>query len=198
MIISDNEAVARLTSPGNLINKIKSAGSRNSAMNLFGINRNNVNSNPLASQEIKAASTAVILDEKETIEQEEIKPFFNPFNDKRDFLVLTKQEDKLPSTEQNPSVSNLLADSETQIKLGLAHDTALSLLTDSVAMMKIKLDDIKPDKLPAVISAASKVVEGIRRERNEASKNSKGQDVHYHFYTPVSKKISDFEVIEVS
>lgn len=196
MIISDNEAVARLTSPGNLINKIKSAGSRNSAMGLFGINRNKVaDSSPLASQEIKAASKAVILDAP--AEQEEIKPFFNPFNDKRDSLILAKQEESPIATEEHPSVSNLLEDSETQIKLGLAHDTALSLLTDSVAMMKIKLDDIKPDKLPAVIGAASRVVESIRRERSEANKNSHGQDVHYHFYTPVAKKMSDFEVIEV-
>ena len=65
-------------------------------------------------------------------------------------------------------------------------------------MLALKLDEVKADKLPSVITAASKVVESIRRERMELNKSSKGKDVHYHFYNTEQRKISDYEVIEVS
>ena len=49
-----------------------------------------------------------------------------------------------------------------------------------------------------MISAASKTVESIRRERNENAKQGKDREVHYHFYTPEQKKVSDYEVIDVT
>lgn len=97
-----------------------------------------------------------------------------------------------------PSATDLISNSENQIKLSLAHDSALDVLTRATAMIGEKLDDIKADRLPAVIAATSKVVESIRRERSEASKNNKDREVHYHFYTPSQKKISDYEVIDVT
>lgn len=187
MIISNEEAAKRLNSPGNLINKLRSATPKNSAMGLFGVKTNQTNQT-----------------KQEDNKTELVRPrIFNPFEQKNETNIAVIEKNESPVTtpnspsEQNPSISNLLSDSETQIKLGLAHDNALSLLNKSVDILTTKLDDIKADKLPSVISAASKVVEGIRKERNEASRNSKGQDVHYHFYTPVARKVEEYTIIEV-
>ena len=78
-----------------------------------------------------------------------------------------------------------------------AHDNALSVLTDAVSELKLRLGEVKADKLPSVITATSKVVESIRRERNEAAKSGKDREVHYHFYVPQQKKLENFEVIDV-
>jgi hypothetical protein len=91
----------------------------------------------------------------------------------------------------------ILSNSDTQIKLGLAHDNAVKLLNDSLGLLSAKLDDVKADKLPATIMAASKVVESIRKERIEASRD-RDREVHYHFYTPQQKKMEEFEVIDVT
>jgi hypothetical protein len=178
MIINDSEAAKRLASPMNLINKLKTTSNRSSAMSLFGIGRQ-------ASPDKK----------KEEIK--EIKVTFNPFQTKEPLssLVPTSQPLQVSPSEK---LDNILEDHESQIKLGLAHDHALNLLNRSVDMLSSKLDDIKADRLPQVISAASKTVESIRRERNEASKNNKDREVHFHFYTPQQKKISEYEVIDVT
>jgi hypothetical protein len=106
-------------------------------------------------------------------------------------------EPKLNDESDAPLLDQILENNEAQISLGLAHDTALKLLTSSISSLATKLDEVKPDKLPAAIMAASKVVESIRRERNEALKNNKDREVHYHFYTPEQKVLTDYEVIEV-
>jgi hypothetical protein len=120
-------------------------------------------------------------------------PEFNPFHSP------TKTE--LPQAKtidtQTPLLDELVENSESQIKLGLAHDHALDLLQRSVDILSAKLDDVKADKLPSVISAASKVVESIRKERLEVSKSGKDREVHYHFYTPEQRKMDSYEIIEV-
>jgi hypothetical protein len=120
--------------------------------------------------------------------EDKAQPWINPF--KTDAPAAEE-----PSSEV--SLDDILEDSETNIKLAHAHNNAVNLLHNSIDMLATKLDNVKADKLPSVIAAASKTIESIRRERSEASKNNKGRDVHYHFYTPVQKKLSDYEVIEV-
>ena len=105
--------------------------------------------------------------------------------------------EKVPETS-TLTIDTLVSNNEDQIKLSLAHDTALDTLTKSVILLRDKLDDVKADRLPTVIAATSKVVESIRKERTEIAKSNKGKEVHYHFYTPEQKKISDYEVVEVS
>lgn len=169
MIVKDSDALARINSPMNLINRMSQMTNpvRKSAMSLF--------IRPELSQPlVLPAPTA-----------------FNP-------LTLDKQEETLIVTDNQLRLDDISDDHDSKIKLGLAHDKALQLLTDSVSALALKLDDVKADKLPSVIAAASKTVESIRRERNEASKNSKDREVHYHFYTPQQKKITDYEVIEVA
>jgi hypothetical protein len=173
MIINEQEAVARLNSPTNLINKLKNmtGAKRQSAMQLFGVGR----------------------------EKKEFLPALPaPFNP---FQVQPQEAINLPvptpTNLPDTTLDNILENHDSQIKLGLAHDNALVLLNNSVKMLADKLDDVKADKLPAVISAASKTVESIRKERSEASKNNKDREVHYHFYTPEQRKVSDYEVVEV-
>lgn len=172
MIINDKEAAARLNSPMNLINRLRrDNGNKNNAMSLFGIG--------LRPQEKK---------------DEIIKSSFNPFQQ-------AKPEEKpaeVPSAEPEPNIDTILKSNESQIKLSLAHDQALDLLNKSVAALSAKLDDVSAAKLPSVISAASKTVESIRRERAEASKNQKDHEIHYHFYTPQQKKVEDYEIIDVT
>jgi len=102
--------------------------------------------------------------------------------------VIEKEEAKL---------DDILQDSEAKINLGLAHDSALKLLNASLTLLSDKLPEVSASKLPSVIAAASKTVESIRKERNEAAKNNKDQEVHYHFYTPQQNKLENYEVIDV-
>jgi hypothetical protein len=111
-----------------------------------------------------------------------------------------KEEPKIVSLVKEalePKIDEILDDSEAKIKLSLAHDRAVELLTDSVAILINKLDDVKADKLPAVIMAASRTVESIRKERLESIKNQTNKEVHFHFYTPEQKSVEDYPVIEV-
>jgi len=175
MLLTSKEAESRLNSPLNLINKLRDRSlSRQNAMSLF-------------------------IPPKKS--EEKVKTF-NPFEQiNKDKINITEIITAAPASEQNnPSaetISNLIENHESQVQLGLAHDTALKLLNNSVTMLADKLDDIRADKLPGVVTAASKVVESIRRERSEASKSSKDKEVHYHFYTPQQRQISEYEVIDV-
>ncbi len=124
---------------------------------------------------------------------------FNPFKDKEQTPLSPIQIQSSAQTLPQPErLDSILENHDSQIKLGLAHDRALDLLNRSVEMLSTKLDDIKADKLPQVVSAASKTVESIRRERSEASKNKGDHDVHYHFYTPEQRRVDSYEVIDVS
>lgn len=169
MLINDKDALARLNAPGNLINRLR-GDKKNNAMSLFGMNKK-------AEQKVEL-----------------IKKDFNPFSQAKPVEEPTEIED---SPSQEPNLDSILDDHQSKIKLSLAHDKALELLTSSVTKLTAELDNVKPDKLPSVIAAASKTVESIRRERNEAAKNNKGQDVHFHFYTPSQRKLESYEVIEV-
>jgi hypothetical protein len=182
MIIDNKSAVARLASPMNLINQLRNttASNRKSAMSLFGIGKKKEEIIPYHRQ------TAVI-ELWDKIPEKEID--FNPFKPQAPPLEIVP-----------PPVTNLdsiLENHEGQIKLGLAHDNALDLLTRSIGMLSVKLDEVSAAKLPTVITAAGKVVESIRKERIAIRANGSDREVHYHFYTPNQKVIKDFEVIDV-
>ena len=172
MIISDSEAVARLNNPMNLINSLhRKRQNSNAAMSLFGMGENKVEAKPRS---------------------------FNPFA-KSEIAVIPPLISKAQSAAplEHPAIADLIDNTDSQIKLSLAHDNALDLLNNSVAILSAKLDEVHPSKLPSVISAASKTVESIRRERLEINKSSAGREVHYHFYTPTQRKIEEYEVIDV-
>jgi len=184
MILTEEEAKKRLNHPMNLMNRMKVPDKNKDAMSIFGLGKNgsirkdetqrtreDFNSQPSLGVAIPdLTATALII------------PTFNPF-------------EKTESSK--PTLDSLLDNSDNQIKLTLAHNNALETLNDAVARMRLTIDEIKPDRLPAVVASASKVVESIRRERMELRKNSDGKEVHYHFYTPVQRKIETYDVIEV-
>ena len=185
MIIKDKDAAARLNSPMNLVNRLKNlSSSRKDAMGLFGVNRHKTEIPPIRESGRK---------ELETIE------LFNPFQPKESSQVpaTVPPISNLPE-QSTTSLDNILENHESQIKLGLAHDNALSLLNNSIKQLAEKLDDVRADRLPSVIAAASRTVESIRKERNEQLKNNKDTEVHYHFYTPEQRKIETYEVIDVA
>jgi hypothetical protein len=174
MIVNDKDAAARLSSPMNLINRMKNLSApRKSAMSLF----------IRPTIDITAAG-----------DDDKAKVTFNPLKDNK-----TQDSSAVEIVEEvRTTIDDISSDHDSKIALGLAHDNAIKLLNSSVSALSAKLDDVKADKLPAVIAAASKTIESIRRERNEAQKNSKDREVHYHFYTPQQKKLSDYAVVEVS
>ncbi len=115
-----------------------------------------------------------------------VDPFENLHNE-------TKREQ-----DNNISIDHLMQDADTEIKLATAERNAIELVNSSIEIMKLKLDEVKPEKLPAFASAAGKIVTDIRRERSESAKNRSNQNVHFHFYTPEQKKLQDYEVIDVN
>jgi len=102
----------------------------------------------------------------------------------------------LPSVEFDSGSVN---DSDAKIKLAVAHDSALDLLTSSIGVLRKKLgnDEIRVSAIPGIITSASKVISDIRKERLERDKVKGDQNVHYHFYCPNQRKIDEYEVIEV-
>lgn len=204
MIIKDEEALKRLNSPLNLINKLRSSSGNNgnngrkSAMSLFGIGRKKL-------EEVMPSVSVQVGTTEKTGGPHPVNntQSFNPFQAASVQLAISSIAIPIAAAAEKPqqasSLSNILENHESQIKLGLAHDNALELMNNSIKKLSEKLDEVKADKLPSVISAASKTVESIRRERNEAAKNEKDREVHYHFYTPSQHKIEDYgEVIEVT
>lgn len=190
MILKDDDAVRRLNSPLNLINRLaavsKTKARKTDAMALFGIGRKKT-------------------EEKKEVREPVTAPSFNPFvrNIDGGLTVIHVDSDSQKPNEESENnkittLDNILENHESKIKLGLAHDKALDLLHRSVEALSAKLEDVRADRLPSVIAAASKTVESIRRERNESAKLNKDQEVHYHFYTPEQKKIADYEIIEVT
>lgn len=91
-------------------------------------------------------------------------------------------------------------DSDTKIKLALAHDNALDLLTKSINYLRTRLDsnDVKVSAVPGIMISSNKVISDIRKERLEREKARTGENIHYHFYCPNQRKIDEYEVIDVS
>lgn len=194
MIVDNDDALKRLASPMNLINqmragvKIKKSSSSSEAMKIFGVGLKETN----GESKLSTQAAPVAVDSFPAIAA---PVSFNPFPRLLDSVEAASRNEETDSS--SPDLDDIISNNEAQIKLGLAHDSALKLLNDSVAMLSIKLEDVKADKLPAVISAASKTVESIRRERI-LSKTFEGErEVHYHFYTPQQRKIESYEVIDV-
>lgn len=177
MILSEKKAIARLSSPDNLMNRLNSLSRkspRSGAMSLF----------VPSARKIESPATPIPTKKEEA---------FNPFANKT--LVPVAVE----IAEAAPTLDTLISNGDQQVELALAHDRALHVLNKSLNALSAKIDDVKAERLPSVVSAASKVVTDIRRERLEAAKATVGKDreVHYHFYTPQQKSIADYKIIDV-
>lgn len=195
-LASDEQIESRLSNPMNLMNRLstirESAGKRQSAMGLFGINRSTSEGSPKS-----PAPSKDTVEQVKTVEQ--LPTFNNPFTKLETSTALIPANTQTISLPQTAPITteHVLEESHAKIKLGLAHDNAISLLSESITRLRTDLERVDIEKLPAVINAAGKVVESIRRERNEVAKTGRDKEVHYHFYTPTQKKLEDYEVIDV-
>lgn len=177
MLLNDSEALARLASPDNLMNRLRSASSttaRSSAMNLFGVGKGNVASTPVKAVEVLPPT----------------RPSFNPFPTPSAAVVVTEES-------SSPSIDDLVPNNETQVKLTSIHDDSLDLLSSAITELRNNVSNIKPEKLPAVVSAASKIVDQIRKERVDAAKAGLEKKTSYVFYTPSQRKLSEYQEVSV-
>lgn len=176
MIVNDKDADARLNNPMNLINKLATIRETKkfNPMGLFGV-RDKDNNNSSNSDNLPAR-----------IHQPPVE-------------LPHKTIPQLESSDEPKDVGldDLLDNPENKINLSLAHKSALEVMTNSLQLLATKLDNITPAKLPTVITAAQKVVESVRKEIRESRKTNEDREVHYHFYTPVQKKIADYKIIDV-
>lgn len=180
MILNDKDALNRLGSSSNLMNRLSSLRSndRKNSMNLF-----------IPPSVGKKVDISIVKNEENDTEVTFIKKHVP-----RDENIEKNNLNNLNS----PVIEELIPNSDDQVKLALAHDKAINVMNSALATLEYKLDDIKADRLPSVITAASKVVESIRRDRIEASKVGANKEVHYHFYTPQQKTIDQYEIIDVA
>lgn len=210
MIIKDDDAIKRLNSPLNLINRLNNQknGRSKNAMDLFGLNRSSSPTND--KKEIKAEENIGSdynwsfnsNNERESNDNKvsNITAEAIPRNSNGNGHNAISNEGTTKSNNNNEQVrvDDLIDNADNKLMLSTAHNNALKLMSDSINQLATKLDNVRADRLPQVITAASKVVESIRRERLEESRSDKEKDVHYHFYVPVQKKIVDYgQVIDV-
>jgi len=183
MLVNDKDAKARLTSSGNLMNMLRNglAPRRPNAMSIFA---------PAAPDNNSAIAVSP-------------PRFVNPF---RPSATPANPTPVLPSDEDTkvvepevlpPTTDDLLSNADAQIKLARAHDRALNLIGRTLETIETKIDDMKPEKLPAVLSAAGRIVESIRKEKLEQTKDKRDRQVHFHFYEPARKEITEYETMEV-
>lgn len=213
MIIDDKAAAKRLNSPLNLINRLNDQknGRAKHAMDLFGLNRsaapqNGKKENNSSTSEAKCewsfqSNKTGTSNNPSTNPSTEIIPrngSHNGYNSINNEGTQKSNGNENKEHLEGVKTDDLIDNADNQLELSQAHNNALKLMTASINQLSAKLDNVRADRLPAVITAASKVVENIRKERSEAAKGDKEKDVHYHFYVPVQKKIADYgEVIDV-
>lgn len=208
MIVSTADAQKRAESSGNLINRLRSASqathksdSRHTkSMDLFTGKNGNT---PIAAPPVPISnptSDPRSIPNPVAIHNQLLVPdLYNPF--KRNEEV---EPEDTPSTALVPEVvsrndvhvDDILSNVDSKIKLQQAHDKSLGLLVSAIDILKEKLDDVTPSKLPGVIAAVSKTVESIRREKIELNRDRGGREVHFHFYEPARKKLSEYEQVE--
>ena len=210
MLVSNDSALRRLSSSENLINKMKSGFKKNShSMQLFGMNRNsnqNNNNQNSSSAENKPVSTFAFSfnkprQEPEETQKESHQTDSNMADSASTAIATLEKTSEISETnkilsDKPPLLDDILQNADSQIKLGSVHNQALEVLESAIREIKIRIPEMKADKLPSIITATSKVITDIRRERNESNKNGR-QAVNIILYAPEQKSLSDYEVIEV-
>lgn len=177
MIVSDKEALGRLSSPNNLMNRLRTSSSpRSQAMNLF-----IPSSRPAPFQPTNPFTNTA------TNHQSDSPPTELASNP----TVLT------PEVVQGISSDDILDNSDAKIKLSLAHNKALDVMVRMLDVVGNKIDDVRPASMGSILSALTKTVDNIRRERIKLNEDNKGKNVHFHFYEPARNKIEDYDSLDV-
>lgn len=192
MLVSDKDALVRLSSPNNLINRLRnglssagSAGSagRKNAMGLFV---------PQAAPEKQLANPT-----QEIVKTPVKTAEWNPFTASEVEVTLRERLNSSIPQVIEPTSDDILDNADGKIKITQAHDDALNVLSKALTALSTKIDDVKPERLPNIIQAAMKTVESIRKEKMELFKERQGREVHFHFYEPERRQIKDYDVIDV-
>ena len=173
MLINNSDAERRLTSPNNLINRLRSGKTSSNngtrAMELFGI----------ASQRPSAG--------------------FNPFQTNNSKAIVKQPEPTVAvASEAQPqtTIDELSNELNNKLSLELAHTTALETLVTTVNRLKEAVGAMdSPTKLADVAFKMTRVVEAIAEKKDRTVK--KEEQVHYHFYMPEQNKIESYGVIDV-
>lgn len=210
MILTDEQASLRLNNPFNLINKIGVSSRQSTAMSLFGMNKSNEVkevkdkiTDALKGSQFhvvfqKESEPAKITEDKvETTSEASDKSLVKRFNDllKKDEKEIEELKD---NQNNNPTLDDLITNSSAQVRLVTAHNNALDVVNTALLRLQQEVPNMKGDKIPAVIAAASKVVETIRKEKIDLHRNNKNpENIHFHYYSPKQKSMSDYQVIEV-
>ena len=146
MIIKNNEALARINSPMNLINKMKNiqkSSKTSNAMNVFGMNRSVPEIKEVIKDVIKGTTfkipefvkpAEVVIEVKRVIEVEQVtnqvpqnlSELSHPV-----FHSLIRIPEAIPGNISSPKTDDIIDDADTKIKLASVHDNALSLLSEA-------------------------------------------------------------------
>lgn len=187
MLLNDKEANERLSSPNNLLNRLRSASgrqdnSKGKAMSLFGMGA----SPSSASQQVSR-----IVEQKK---EEVVVSFKNPFSS----IDYDPTPPSIPATIPEVKIDDLIDNADSKIKIETAHNEALDAMVKSVQQLKLHLSGMEnPVKLADVASKMSKIVSSIRAERMKIASEESTRSVHLHLYSPEQKKIEQFEAIDV-
>lgn len=95
-----------------------------------------------------------------------------------------------------PTVDEIVEDSQGKIKLSLAHNQALEILSQSMTQLQERLPEVeKAEKLAAIANDMNRIVNNI----NDARRARAGDDrrVQIVVYAPQIVAEHEFEVIEV-
>lgn len=210
MIVNDNDALARLLSPNNLVNQIKNGAfnSRKQGMALFGVGEKvNGNNQTAAAPVFKSPfspgpPTEDIPDSNVstgTTDNADVSTVRNsePAVGLGEQLARTTGKEYRVVPVNEPTIDDLLGDADSQIKLTEAHNAALAVVNAALTRVTNDIDTINPNRLPAILTAAQKIVDSVRKEKLEMAKTGNRGTTHHHFYTPTQRHINTFEVIEV-
>lgn len=95
-----------------------------------------------------------------------------------------------------PTVDDIMEDAQGKIKLSLAHDQALSILSQSMAQLQERLPEVeKAEKLAAIAGDMNRIVNNINDARR--SRNGIDNRVQIVVYAPQIVAEHEFDVIEV-
>lgn len=226
MLVNDKQALARLSSSGNLLNRINNRMNNSSAnrrrsqgMSIFmpaSPGKQQVNNQPVEPKQFKftnpfakqqAAPDNELIDNHQQIDAVEAAGLeaddksiqADDAQTETDNLSRSDtQTDTDNRSEASPRIEDLVESAEYDIKLQAAHNKAIDVLTASLEQLEIHLPMIrKPEALADVAGKTMKVIDSVRREKLERSKTDKNKSVQYHFYIPQQKKLQDYDIIDV-
>lgn len=170
MLLSSLDADSRLTSPDNLINRLRGISSSYSQQNkvidvtpISSVNDEESNENELNENELAVVES--VLESEGLVEH---------------------------SSRKTPKLDDLVPDALDKIKINLAQATALDVIQTSLDDLRMRMGEIdKPEKLARIATDASKVINNLRPK--EESGPTRGSVI---IYKPIVANIADYRTVK--